>query len=103
MLEKRGKSPDGPNQQDAESVAIEALGFLAGDAALLSRFLALSGLEANDLRAAASDPAFFAGLLDFFLAHEGTLNAFAAASAIAPERVAAARRALGGRYEDVPH
>ncbi len=42
----------------AESIAIEALTFLAGNPARLDRFLALSGLGWDTLRVAAGEPGF---------------------------------------------
>lgn len=84
------------------ALGIAALQFVAGDPALFQRFLDLSGLDVGQLRAAAADPSFFAGLLDFILAHEPTLLTFAAEAGIAPETVAAARRSLGDSYEAVP-
>jgi hypothetical protein len=80
--------------EEAEAMAIEALGFLAGDSELLSRFLALSGLDVGSLRAAAAQPGFLAGVLAFIAGHEKTLLAFATASGKSPEAVGAANRAL---------
>ncbi len=79
---------------EAESLAIEALGFLAGDSELLSRFLALTGIAPDSLRAAAAQPGFLGGVLAFVAGHEKTLTAFAAAAGKAPETVAAAHRVL---------
>lgn len=78
----------------AEELAIAALGFVAADEVLLPRFLALSGIEAKDVRRAAGEPGFLAGVLQFILAHEPTLLAFCAASDADPATVAAAARAL---------
>lgn len=88
--------------EEARDLAIAALGFVAGDDRLLPRFLAISGIEAGQIRAAAAEPGFLAGVLEFILAHEPTLMAFCEASGARPEAVAAARRALPGgddRYE----
>ncbi len=79
---------------EAEAIAIQALGFIAGDGELLPRFLALTGIEAADIRAAAQQRGFLAGVLAFILAHEPTLLAFASAADLKPEQVAAAHRAL---------
>lgn len=83
-------------------MAIAALGFVAGDDRLLPRFLAISGIEASQIRAAAAEPGFLAGVLGFILAHEPTLMAFCEARGIRPETVGAAQQALPGgdsRYE----
>ena len=50
---------------DAQETAISVLSWLAGEPELLGRFLALSGLEAHDLRSAAQDPGFFPGVPNF--------------------------------------
>lgn len=84
----------------ALDLAAEALGFLAADPERLRRFLALSGLDPSEVRAAAADPGFLPAVLDYVLADESLLLAFAAAQGIAPERVARTRAALGGQsYE----
>ncbi|WAJ31070.1 DUF3572 domain-containing protein [Antarcticirhabdus aurantiaca] len=99
----RERKPAGPMGRDeADAVGVEALSFLAGDPKLLARFLDLSGIEPMEMRARISDPAFFAGLLDFLLAHEGTLAAFSQASGRAGESVAAAREALSADFAAGP-
>lgn len=80
--------------QTAQEVAIEALGFIAADPVLLPRFLAISGIEASQIRQAAQEPGFLAGVLQFLMAHEPSLTAFCDASGKAPAYVAAALRAL---------
>lgn len=100
MLDGRARRGHGPGREEATALAIDALGFLAGDPDRLSRFLALTGLEAHELRAAASEPSFFVALLDFILADEATVLDFAASSSIRPERIGEARRALAGRDFD---
>ncbi len=79
MLEwrERRKAPS----VDAQAVAIDALGFLAADQELLERFLDLTGLRADEIRVAATQPGFLVGVLDFVLAHEPTLIAFCQNSA----------------------
>jgi hypothetical protein len=74
--------------------AIEALGYLAGRPEALGRFLALAGIGPNSLRAAARDPRFLVGVLDFFLADERLIIAYAGAAGIDPTAFAAARQAL---------
>ena len=91
-------TPGSVSRHEAESLAIEALGFLAGDPELLSRFLALTGIEIASLRAAAAQPGFLAGVLAFVAGHEKTLTAFAAAAGKTPETVAAAHRALNPEF-----
>ena len=80
----------------AESIAIQALGFLAGNPQRLARFLQLSGLNPEGIRAAATDPAFLAGVLEHVTSEEALLVAFAAEAAMKPEDIARARTILSG-------
>lgn len=80
--------------ESAEQMAVAALGFIAADPLLLPRFLAISGIEANQIRQAAREPGFLAGVLQFLMAHEPSLVAFCEASDVAPALVGAALRAL---------
>jgi hypothetical protein len=82
--------------EQAQSIAIRALGFVAGDAELLPRFLAVTGIGASSIRQAAREPGFLAGVLDFLLAHEPSLLRFAAETGTDPASVAEARRRLPG-------
>ena len=77
-------------------LAIEALAFVAADDQLMSRFLALTGLDVADLRAAAAEPGFLVAVLDFLGGHEPDLVAFAEAAGATPEEVVRARHALAG-------
>lgn len=82
------------SRDDAESVAIAALGYVASDPELLPRFLALTGIAPDQIRTVAREPGFLAGVLHFVLAHEPTLVAFAAQAGIDPQRVSSALPAL---------
>ncbi len=81
---------------EAEQIAINALAFIAGEPELLPRFLSLTGIEASQIRQAAAEPGFLAGVLGFILAHEPTLLRFSQASGISPATIAAAPLALPG-------
>lgn len=85
---------------DAEALAIEALGFVASDPVLMPRFLAMSGIEAEQIRRAAAEPGFLAGVLGFLLGHEPSLMAFCAATGADPAAVSGARRVLPGGADD---
>ena len=80
----------------AEALAVQALVWMAGDADLVGRFLAATGAEPADLRARAAEPEFLGFVLDFLLADEAALVAFAAAERIPPEAPMRARAALPG-------
>ena len=82
------------SEQDAESIAIGAISFLAGHPEEFSRFLALSGIDLAALRQSAEDPAFLGGVLDFLLQDEPLLLVFAEQNGIDPATVGAARRRL---------
>lgn len=82
--------------EEAETIGIRALAFVAGDPDLLPRFLSITGIDAGRIREAAGQPGFLAGVLDFILAHEPTVTAFAEASGLDPSSLSAARRALPG-------
>ena len=81
---------------EAEALAARALAWMAGDHELIGRFLAASGAGPAELRAAAAEPGFLGFVLDYVLADEATLLAFAEADGVRPERVARARAALPG-------
>ena len=80
----------------AESLAVQALGFLAGEPERLARFLALTGIGPDRIRAAAASPGFLAGVLDHVASEDALVTAFATEAGIKPEEVANARRALDG-------
>jgi len=79
-----------------EVLALKALAHVAGHDDLGPRFLALTGLDSDNLRAQAGEPMMLAAVLDFLAAHEADLISTAAALGTTPERLAAAARALGG-------
>ncbi len=80
----------------ASEVAIAALGFLAADPERLDRFLALSGLGPHNLRSAAADPSFLSAVLDYVIADEPLLVAFAGERGWSPLDVVRARESLAG-------
>ncbi|GGD88247.1 hypothetical protein GCM10011390_03770 [Aureimonas endophytica] len=102
MLKSSRQENAAPTEDAALGIGIAALQFLAAQPELLERFLALSGLDPHGLRREAQRPAFFAGLLDFMLDHEPTLDAFAAHAELPPERIVAARAVLARAFGTVP-
>jgi hypothetical protein len=87
------------SRKDAEMLAIQALTFLAAEPDRLGGFLALSGIGPTDLRSAAQEPGFLAGVLEHMLADESLLIAFADSAGIDPAQVGRARDALQGNRE----
>ncbi|RCS21980.1 DUF3572 family protein [Phyllobacterium salinisoli] len=83
----------------AQTMAVKALAFLAQDDELLPRFLSLTGIQANDIRTAAREPGFLAGVLQFYLAHEPTLMRFCEATGSNPMDIQRALHALPGGDE----
>lgn len=84
----------------AETLAIQALAFLAGEPESLGRFLAVTGIGPDEIRAAASDPHFLAGVLDYLASDEPLLVAFAAQIGVDPADIMRASAVLGGRAND---
>ena len=82
-------------QDAAEALAIEALGFLAAEPERLGRFLALSGIGPEALRNAAGEPGFLAGVLEHITSDERLLLEFAEHVQIKPAAVMRAAAALG--------
>jgi Protein of unknown function (DUF3572) len=89
----------GPQNQRAaaESLAIAALAFLAAEPGRLGRFLALTGIGPESIRAAAHQPQFLLGVLDHLAGEEPLLLAFAAENSIPPSAVMEARDTIAGR------
>ena len=79
---------------DAEALALAALAATLTDERRARRFLDLTGLDADELRARAGDRGLLAALLGFLEAHEPDLVAVAQAIGIKPERLVAARLEL---------
>jgi len=89
-------TPIADGRDEAENTAVAALAFLAGRPDDLGRFLALSGIEPAAIRKSAGEPGFLSGVIDFLLADEALLLAFAAEAGLRPEHMAGLRPALDG-------
>jgi len=85
-----------PNRDEAETIALRGLGFLASDADRLNRFLTLSGLTPPELRERAREPDLLAGVLEHLLADETLLLMFVAEGHLPPEDVTHAHVLLAG-------
>lgn len=88
------RSGDRGGREQAESLAVAAVAFLAADEERLGRFLALTGIDPLALRAAAAQPGFLAGVLDHLGSDEPLLLAFATHAGISPADVDRARITL---------
>lgn len=80
----------------AATVALLALGWLAGNEALAPVFLGATGASADDLRARVDDPAFLASVLEFVTMDDAWITAFCDANGLRYEEPLAARYALPG-------
>jgi len=91
-------------REAAEALAIQALTYIAGDAERLGRFLAATGIAPTEIRSAASEPEFLAGVLDYLVGDVGLLTSFSESTAIDPETVEQARVLLSGTpwERDIP-
>ena len=90
------KKPSKAARDQAESVAIAALAFIAADPDRLGRFLAATGIGPADIRIAAREPLFLAGVIGHIAADEQLLLAFAAEMGMQPSDIDRARQALAG-------
>jgi hypothetical protein len=93
------KAPLRATPEAAEMLAIQALGFIAEDPERLAGFLAATGIPLEQIRTAAGEPGFFAGVLEHMLGDESVLIAFASSAGIDPAEVARAHSALGGQQD----
>ncbi|MCV9939812.1 DUF3572 domain-containing protein [Boseaceae bacterium BT-24-1] len=84
---------------EAETLALKALAFLASEPERLEPFLAVTGLGPATLRGAAQEPGFLLGVLDHLCASDSLLLEFAGNLGLNPEIVAQAREILAGPPE----
>jgi hypothetical protein len=89
MLKAGSKLP-AMDRERAETLAVQALGFLAEDGTRWSRFLQLTGLDAAEMRGRAGAPEFLAAVLSHLAQDESLLLVFAASRQVAPETIAPA-------------
>ncbi|MFN3233642.1 MAG: DUF3572 domain-containing protein [Alphaproteobacteria bacterium] len=87
--------------EHAQTVALQALAFIAMDEDALNGLLNLTGLDIGTLRLRANDPELQAGVLDYLLQHEPRLLAFCEHIDVKPDTPAKARALLPGA--DFPH
>ncbi len=78
----------------AEDIAVKALTLLTRDQERLARFLALTGLGPDTIRAAAGSPGFLKAVLDHVAGHEDLLVSLADEMGTRPETIVEARRLL---------
>jgi hypothetical protein len=85
---------------DAETIALRALGWIAADGEMLARFLAAGGLSAADFRKLAArhavDAVFLGSVLDFLLQEDAWITAFCDENDLGYDRPRRARAGLPG-------
>ncbi len=79
---------------DPQALALIALATAVSDERRAKRFLDLTGIGTDELRARASEPALLAALIRFLEAHEPDLLAIAEAMDVKPQALVAARQQL---------
>lgn len=79
---------------DAETIALQIVAWIVADDEMRDRFLAVTGCGGDDLRARLGQPGFLGCVLDFLLADEGSVLAFAEHFGLPPEMPIMARHKL---------
>ncbi len=79
---------------DAEALALRALGWVLAEDGRAGRFLALTGLTPETLRSRIGETALLAAVIRFLEAHEPDLIACADALEVTPLELVEARRRL---------
>jgi hypothetical protein len=82
------------SRDEAETLGLEVLGFLAADETRLAAFLRVTGLSLADIRKEAASPEFLAGVFDFLMSDDSLLLVFAGNKNLDPNVISAARLAL---------
>jgi Protein of unknown function (DUF3572) len=65
------------NQEEAETIALRALGFMAEDEDRIGAFMGETGISPDDLRDHAASPAILTAVLDYLSRDESLLLMFA--------------------------
>jgi len=86
------------NKEDADTLALQGLTFIAADPQRLVRFLSLTGLTPQDLKSWGQDPTLAVAVLEYLLADESLLLVFTAQQGIRPEAVGPAHALLSGGH-----
>lgn len=84
------------NALPPDIIGLQALAYVAGDDDLAPRFLALTGMDSDTLRARAGDALVLAAVIEFLGNHESDLIACAEALGMAPAALANAGVQLAG-------
>lgn len=81
---------------EAETIGLQTLAFLAEEPERLGRFLSLTGIGPDNVRAAATDRAFLAAVIGHLREDESLLLVFAATAGLPAEQLGQAESMLKG-------
>jgi Protein of unknown function (DUF3572) len=82
------------DSNDAHTLALNALVWVLSEPDRADRFLALTGLEGDDIRSRINDPALLDGVIAYLASHEPDLVACSKALDVQPSILASARSGL---------
>ncbi len=85
-----------PTLDEAETIALNALGYLADSPNGLELLMAQSGLDLATIRQRATDRDFLAAVLDFLMANEALVADFCHSTQTEPQAVQMANHLLSG-------
>ncbi|WP_226018152.1 DUF3572 family protein [Novosphingobium sp. FKTRR1] len=94
IIREPSRSRQTGGQADGAAIALQALGWVLSDDSRAERFLSLTGLTPDTLRAGLQDGALLGAVIDFLSNHEADLVAAADALDIGPQAILAARNTL---------
>ncbi|KIN64453.1 DUF3572 domain containing protein [Sulfitobacter noctilucicola] len=83
-------------RESAETLGLQALGWLVGNEDLLPVFMNATGASQDDLRSRAGDPVFLGAVLDFLMMDDAWVIRFCDDASLPYERLMEARAALPG-------
>ena len=83
-------------RESAETIAAQALAWVAADPETINGFLSLTGLSPGELMAQAADPRILGAVLDYLMTEDRLVMAFCDAEGLAYTVPQAARAVLPG-------
>jgi len=86
-------------QDQAEKMAISALGWMANDVDVMGQFLGWSGASVDDLKHIAQAPEMLLAVIDFILLQDEWVIAASEEIGLPPEKFRTIREALPGGQE----
>lgn len=84
------------NKDRAIVIALAGVGFLAAEPEWMDRFVALTGLGAEELKKRLDEPAVLAGVLGFVMSDDAMAEPFCQAETLSPQELLYAQHLLDG-------